>query len=210
MWATHRGLCSTALSSLNGLARIAAQGRKQQRHISRQSGPSVNVERKSEWWTRERSPLGIRDSRAAPKLCVAMTFLFFFFFFSRLSVENRLKYLNGNGPNDSENSSFLLLSLSFVSRSSHTANGGQTPAIAQRSYVGITRRRAVLSQKIRQSPLQSTVSKTPTSETASSIRLTYISPKVRKRVDWCRQFVYPQKRLSRDPPLRPSGTSTGL
>lgn len=73
-------------------AGVQAGGR---RHISRQSGPSVNVERRASGRPEERERLAQRQIATG--------------------VENRLKYLNGNGPNDSENSSsssllFFLLS----------------------------------------------------------------------------------------------------
>lgn len=81
------------------------------------------------------------------------------------SVENRLKYLNGNGPNDSQNS----LPFFSFSRLSFTVN----------------------------LPFESdSTSKSTLSKTAPLSRLPalHIDPgKVRKRVDWCRQFVYPQK-----------------
>lgn len=98
------------------------------------------------------------------------------------SVENRLKYLNGNGPNDSQNS----LPFFSFSRLSFTVN----------------------------LPFESdSTSKSTLSKTAPLSRLPalHIDPaKVRKRVDWCRQFVYPQKPCPGITPMVPPKKSLAM
>ena len=177
------------LSSLNG----RPTGSKQQRHISRQSGPSVNVERRASG-EREKELRSVDSDR----LCLSVTFLSFFLSIARLSVENRLKYLNGNGPNHSENSSFF----SFVSRSSfHSQLAGPNLHDILGNYRQHQTQNDHPQSKDQTVPIYGILNPHVCNTHSHNSR----DPKVRKRVDWCRQFVYPQKPCLRGmPPSLPA------